>query len=110
MGDLLTRLPSLSLGDCGRRSCQLQEVRATETSKFPIVPMGNSRFDRCLQGGGVAVFGGTVTISSCTISGNTAGIVRAHPQKFPMPPWETHLLLVVCRAVVSMSMVAQCQS
>jgi hypothetical protein len=42
----------------------------------------------CLQGGGVAVMGGTVTISSCTISGNTAGVVRAHPQKFPMPPWE----------------------
>ena len=60
--------------------------------------MGDSRFARCLQGGGVlvqggtvsivnsqiysnaasygggvVVGGGTVTISSCTISGNTAG-------------------------------------
>jgi hypothetical protein len=50
--------------------------------------MGNSRFARCLQGGGIRVDGGTVTISSCTISGNTAYYVRAHPQKFPMPQWE----------------------
>ena len=42
----------------------------------------------CLQGGGVAVLGGTVTFSSCTITGNTADNVRAHPQKFPSPPWE----------------------
>jgi hypothetical protein len=40
--------------------------------------MGNSRFARCLQGGGVFVADGTVTISSCTISGNTADFaVRA---------------------------------
>ena len=56
--------------------------------QIPIAPMGNSRLARCLQGGGVNVQGGTVTISSCTISGNTAYYVRAHPQKFPMPRWE----------------------
>jgi hypothetical protein len=67
---------------------QLQYVRAAETCNFPIAPMGNSRFARCLQGGGVAVLGGTVTISSCTISGNTALNVRARPQKFPSPRWE----------------------
>jgi hypothetical protein len=62
---------------------------ARSRSKLPIAPMGNSRFARCLQGGaGVAVFGDTVTISSCTISGNAADYVRAHPQKFPMPLWE----------------------
>jgi len=43
-----------------------------------------------------------VTISSCTISGNAAGYVRAHLQKFPSPPWETHVLLVVCREAVSL--------
>ena len=50
-----------------------------------------------------------MTISSCTISGNTAsnGEVRAHAQKFPSPSWETHVLLVVCRVAVSMSRVAQ---
>ena len=42
----------------------------------------------CFQGGGVYVSGGTVTFSSCTITGNTAGYVRAHAQKFPSPPWE----------------------
>jgi hypothetical protein len=45
-----------------------------------------------------------VSISSCTISGNTASDVRA--QNFPSPPWETHVLLVVCRVAVSMSRVA----
>jgi len=42
----------------------------------------------CLQGGGVYVSSGTVTISSCTISGNTASYVHAHAQKFPSPRWE----------------------
>jgi hypothetical protein len=32
----------------------------------------------CLQGGGVAVVGGTVAISLCTISGITASYVRDH--------------------------------
>ena len=41
-------------------------------------PMGFSHvLHLCLQGGGVFVRSGTVTISSCTISGNTAGSVRA---------------------------------
>ena len=40
--------------------------------------MGDSRFARCLQGGGVYIEYGTVAISSCTISGNTAEHVRAH--------------------------------
>ena len=47
--------------------------------------MGDSRFARCLQGGGVWVQGGTVAISSCTISGNTAFDVLAFAQKFPSP-------------------------
>jgi hypothetical protein len=41
-----------------------------------------------LQGGGVYVERGTVTFDSCTITGNTAYIVRAHAQKFPSPRWE----------------------
>ena len=49
----------------------------------------------CLQGGGVIIYSGTVTLSSCTITGNTAHWVRAHAQKFPSPQWETHVLLVV---------------
>jgi len=48
--------------------------------------MGDSRFARCLQGGGVAVYGSTVTISSCTISGNTAGYVRAVMFEIPHRP------------------------
>jgi len=72
---------------------------------------------RCLQGGGVYVSYGTVTITSSSIYGNRAGYVRAHVQKFPSPrwedapsPWETHVLLVVCRVVVSMSVLIQAQS
>ena len=44
--------------------------------KFPIAS-GDSRVARCLQGGGVYVQGGTVAISSCTIYGNTADLVRS---------------------------------
>jgi len=52
--------------------------------------MGDSRlFSFFLQGGGVAVFGGTVAISSCTISGNTVQ-VHAHVRKFP--EWENALM------------------
>ncbi len=51
-----------------------------------------------------------MTIASCTITDNTAFYVRTHVQKFPSPQWETHVLIVVCRAAVSMSIEAQCQS
>jgi hypothetical protein len=48
--------------------------------------MGDSRFSCCLQGGGVYVGSGTVTITSSSIYGNTAPYVRAHVQKFPSHP------------------------
>jgi len=48
--------------------------------KFPIAS-GDSRVARCLQGGGVYVQGGTVAISSSTISRNSDGSVRAHALK-----------------------------
>ena len=68
---------------------QLQGVRAAETLKVPIAPMGFSHVLRlCLQGGGVYINGGTVSFSSCTITGNLAYGVRAHAQKFPSPRWE----------------------
>ena len=82
----------------GAASIYQPGVRASalETSKVPIAPMGNclalmgdSHFVRCLQGGGVFVGGGTVTFDSCTITGNTATYVRAHPQNFPSPRWES---------------------
>ena len=51
--------------------------------------MGFSQVSRlCLQGGGVYISSGTVSFSSCTITGNTATVVRAHAQKFPSPRWE----------------------
>ncbi len=67
-------------------------------------------FACCLQGGGVYVGSGTVTITSSSIYGNTAYDVRAHVQKVPSPQWATRVLLVVCRVVVSVSGEAQCQS
>ena len=57
--------------------------------------MGDSRFARCLQGGGVIVIQGTVSIVNSQIYSNTAGDVRAHLQHFPSPPWEIHDLRVV---------------
>jgi hypothetical protein len=60
--------------------------------KLPIAPMGFSHILRVrLQGGGVYVNGGSVTFSSCTITGNSAGYVRAHAQKFPSPRWDFHM-------------------
>ena len=93
MGKLLTHLLRLSLAQLRP---MLQFVRATETSNFPIAPMGKcltpmgfSHVLRlCLQGGGVYIGSGTVTFSSCTITGNTVYYVRAHPQNFPSPRWE----------------------
>ena len=64
-------------------------VRASHACKLPIAPMGFSQVSRlCLQGGGVFIGGGTVSFSSCAITGNTAAYVRAHAQKFPSPRWE----------------------
>ena len=46
-----------------------------------------------LQGGGVYVYSSTVTMTSCSITGNTApGSVRALVQNFPSPRWEIALL------------------
>ncbi len=73
---------------------QLQAVRAAETSKVPVAPMGHSSFALSLQGGGVYVSSGTATITSSSIYGNTAYYVRAHVQKFPSPLWETHVCLL----------------
>ena len=56
--------------------------------KFPIAPMGDSRVACCLQGVGVYVSSGRVTITSSSIYGNTAYDVRAHVQKFPSLRWE----------------------
>ena len=64
-------------------------IGACSCSKVPIAPMGFSHVLRlCLQGGGVWVQSGTVSFSLCTITGNSAGTVRAHAQKFPSPRWE----------------------
>ena len=51
-------------------------------------PMGDSRFARCLQGGGVYVYGGTVSIVNSQIYSNTATYVRAVSRNFPSPRWE----------------------
>jgi hypothetical protein len=47
--------------------------------------MGASRFARCLQGGGVFVYGGSVSIMNSQIYSNTASFVRADVQNFPSP-------------------------
>ena len=67
---------------------------ACSCSKVPIAPMGLSDVLRlCLQGGAVGVQSGSVTFSSCTITGNTAtGFVCAHVRKFPSPRLENALL------------------
>jgi hypothetical protein len=73
------------------------------------IPMGDSRVACCSQGGGVSVHYAysPVTITLSSIYGNTANGVKAHIYNFPLPPCETHVLLVVCREAVSMSILIQ---
>jgi hypothetical protein len=76
LAQLRLTLRSTTVGTCRR------------VPKIPHRSVCRLTFARCWQGGGVFVGGGTVAISSCTISGNTAGTVRAHLQKFPSPRLE----------------------
>ena len=71
------------------RSCSTRDEYVPATpAKVPVAPMGDSCFAHCLQGGGVYVSSGTVTITSSSITGNTAYYVCAHVLKFPSPQWE----------------------
>ena len=67
---------------------------ARSCSKVPIAPMGDSCLPRCLQGGGVVVYSGTVSIVNSQVYSNHPTNVRAHAQNFPSPPWETHVCLL----------------
>ena len=72
---------------------QLQGVRDTETFQSSQRPkLGNSRFARRLQGGGVFVQGGTVSIVNSQFHSNTASqvYVPATPANFPSPRWENY--------------------
>jgi hypothetical protein len=88
MGKLLTCLPRLTLAQLREHFGQLQYVRARETLKTSHRPNGRLTFACCLQGGGVYVSSGTVTITSTSIYGNTASYVRDEVQK-PAPRWES---------------------
>ena len=84
MGKCLLTCPKRFSSFNWDRSCSTRDKYVPVTpAKVPIAPMGNSRFARCLQGGGVYVSSGTVTITSSSIYGNTAYYVCAHLQKFP---------------------------
>jgi len=61
-------------------------VRALTLLKVPIAPMLDSRFARCLQGGGFYDWDGTVSIVNSQIYSNTAPDVRTF-RYFPSPPW-----------------------
>jgi hypothetical protein len=50
---------------------------ARSSSKVCIAPMGDPSFARCLQGGGVMVWGGTVSIVNSQIYSDTATYVLA---------------------------------
>ena len=95
------KFPIAPMGNADALALILACTTATDTSvnyrgcvlkrpcKVPIAPMGFSHVLRlCSQGGGVAINGGSVTFSSCTITDNTSYQVCAHAQKFPSPRWE----------------------
>jgi hypothetical protein len=77
-------------------ACAVLELRRTcsRDLKFPNAPMGKmltllTRFAStlacCLQGGGVFVSSGTVSIINSQVYSNQATNVRAHAQEFPSP-------------------------
>jgi hypothetical protein len=68
---------SLTIDSCTISGNTARGVRARSCSKVPIAPMGDSRFARCLQGGGVTVWGGTVSMVNSQIYSNTATYVLA---------------------------------
>jgi hypothetical protein len=89
MGKLLTCLPRLTLAQLRPTLRSTTVCTCRRYFKTSHRPHRRLTFARCLQGGGVYVAGGTVAISSCTISGNQALYsVRAHAQNFASPRWE----------------------
>ena len=112
MGKLLTCLSRLSLAQLRPTLWSTKDGACHKDCRFPTIQynphrlMGDSRFARCLQGGGVYVAGDTVVISSCTISGNQAPNVRAHAQSSHRSHGNSQLL-VVCREAVSTSILAR---
>jgi hypothetical protein len=105
MGKFLTSCPDSRLHNYERFG-QLQYVRATETLKIshlPIAPMGKLLTHFLLDS----------RLHNCECFGQLQGVLATEALKLPSPPWETHVLLVVCRAAVFLSiplMEAQCQS
>ena len=85
-------------------SGQLQGVRAAETLKVSHGPDGKI----------ADVLAPTHTctnLHNCLRFGQLQWVRAAEIiENFPSPPWETHVLLVVCRVVVYGSLEAQCQS
>ncbi len=58
---------------------------------FPRPPWETHSLRVVLQGGGVYVYTGTVSIVNSQVYSNQATEVRAHAQKFPSPRWEFHI-------------------
>ena len=104
MGKLLTHLPQLTLPLLWPTLRSTTVCTCRRDLKLSHRPDGRFTFARCMQGGGVNVWvGGTVSIVNSQIYSNTAANVRARVRNFPSPPWETHVLIDVCREAVSMS-------
>ena len=107
MGKWLTCLPRLSLAQL--RPTLRSTTDGTCHRDLEFSHRSDGRLTFCslfVQGGGVSVESGTVSIVNSQVYSNQATNVRARLQKFPLPPWETHVLLVACRAAVSLSRVA----
>jgi hypothetical protein len=75
--------------------------------------MGDSRFARCLQAGGVYVFGSpTVSLINCQVHsnqalGNSVSVRALMFKSSHRPPLSLTFCSFVCRAAVSISMVAR---
>jgi hypothetical protein len=94
MGKWLTCLPRLSLPQLAPVNYRFMYINLPQRLKIShrpdgkTAPDGRLTFARCLQGGGVYVHSGTVSIVNSQIYSNTADYVHAHAQNFPSPQWE----------------------
>ena len=96
--EFLTDMQFDSRRSIGINSCFTRDM-CVLMLKISHRPHGRLMFCSFLQGGGVYVYSGTVTMTSCSITGNTAsGSVRAHVQNFPWPDGKIADKLVLTHA------------
>jgi len=97
MGKLLTGLPRLALA----------QLRPTLWSTTVCTCHRDLQLSHRPDGKIADALASLSLVQLRTLRSTTGGECHRDLDNFPLPPWETHVLLVVCREAVSMSSMAQ---